>query len=66
MLRSTKLVAKRQAFQGVMTNATQRSAMIMSQYQSRMFASFAGVEKGTQKLTKALEKEIKYETENYT
>ena len=38
----------------------------MSQVQSRMFASFAGVEKGIQKLTKALDKEIKYENENYT
>ena len=39
--------------------------MVMSQFQSRMFASYAGVEKGIQKLSKALEKEIKYENENY-
>ena len=31
-----------------------------------MFASFAGVEKGIQKLNKALEKELKYENDNYT
>lgn len=31
-----------------------------------MFASYSGVEKGIQKLNKALEKEIKYENENYS
>ena len=34
--------------------------------QHRMFASQAGIEKGIQKLNKALEKELKYENENYS
>lgn len=31
-----------------------------------MFSNYAGIEKGIQKLNKTLEKEIKYENENYT
>lgn len=38
----------------------------MGQTQFRMFAGFSSVEKGMQKLSKALEKEIKYENDNYT
>jgi hypothetical protein len=68
VLRSTKLVSNRQSVKALhgLAQASQRSAMVMGQLHSRMFASFAGVEKGIQKLTKALEKEIKYENENYT
>ena len=32
----------------------------------RQFASFELIERSTQKLTKALDSEIKYESENYT
>ena len=68
ILRSTKLVSNRQSVRGFqsLAKASQRTAMIMGQCQSRMFASFAGAEKGIQKLSKSLEKEIKYENENYT
>ncbi len=38
----------------------------MSSMGSRMFANVAGIEKAVQKLNKALEKEIKYENENYS
>ena len=31
-----------------------------------MFSNYAGIERGIQKINKALEKEIKYENENYT
>lgn len=40
--------------------------MVMGQFQSSMFSKIAAVEKGTQKLNKALEKELKYENENYS
>jgi len=42
----------------------QKSAMV--QMQNKGFASFDTIEKSTQKLSKALESEIKYENENYT
>ena len=39
---------------------------IMQTNQLRMFASFDMIEKASQKLTKALDSEIKYENDNYT
>ena len=45
---------------------TQRNALFaMNQFSIRMFANAANIEKSVQKLSKALEKEIKYENENY-
>lgn len=39
----------------------------MNMFPKRMFAGgYAGIEKGIQKLNKALEKEMKYESENYS
>lgn len=38
----------------------------MASFPQRMFASTAAIEKSVQKLSKALEKEIKYENENYS
>lgn len=38
----------------------------MNQFSVRMFANAAVIEKSIQKLTKALDKEIKYENENYS
>lgn len=50
----------------VMLN-NQRTIMGMSVCAgSRMFSNVAGVEKAIQKLNKSLEKEIKYENENYS
>ena len=40
-------------------------AVMGANIQMRSFANFAEIEKGQQKLQKALEKEIKYENENY-
>lgn len=37
----------------------------MNQFSVRMFANAATIEKSVQKLSKALDKEIKYENENY-
>lgn len=45
---------------------SQRSVMGMSVTGTRMFSNVAGIEKAVQKLSKALEKEIKYENENYS
>ncbi len=38
----------------------------MTAFPQRMFANAAGIEKSVQKLTKALDKELKYENENYS
>lgn len=38
----------------------------MASYPQRMFSSTAAIEKSVQKLSKALDKEIKYENENYS
>merc|ERR1719223_1144121 len=43
-----------------------RQAVMMTQFASRGFASYDLIEKATQKLTKSLDGEIKYENENYS
>lgn len=65
ILRSTssRLVAGKQGVRSVAKVLTQRSVIGLNAV--RMFASNANIEKSVQKLTKALDKEIKYENENY-
>lgn len=64
---SARLVSGKQSVRCVSKVLTQqRGVLAMSSFNSRMFASAAGLEKSVQKLSKALEKEIKYENENYT
>jgi|688.fasta_scaffold699510_2 hypothetical protein len=46
-------------------NAAVNKIPIMA-LQTRMLSSFEGVQRGASKLGKALEKEIKYENDNYT
>lgn len=48
----------------IMSSVASQS-LLLSQSQ-RTFSSFELVERATQKLNKALESEIKYESENYT
>jgi len=43
-----------------------RSQMLLSACSVRAFSDFNAIEKGAQKLNKALEKEIKYENDNYS
>lgn len=62
----TKVVFGKQSINSVERFAVmQRSAFMMSQVQFRTFSS-ASTQKSIAKLSKALEKEIKYENENYT
>lgn len=61
-----RLISGKQSVRSVAKVMTQRNAIFaMNQFSVRMFANAAGIEKSVQKLTKALEKEIKYENENY-
>ena len=67
ILRSTRLISNKQSVRSIhMLNSAQQRTVMMLTQQSRMFASYAGVEKGIKKLNQSLEKEIKYENENYT
>ena len=43
-----------------------RQAVMLTQFTPRGFASYDLIEKATQKLTKSLDGEIKYENENYS
>lgn len=64
---TTSRLAPRQSVRNVTKVMSQQSSLFaMSQAHSRMFTTYAGIERGIQKLNKALEKEIKYENENYT
>jgi len=46
--------------------ASKTPVMALCANQARLFSSFEAVSRGANKLSKALEKEIKYENENYT
>lgn len=65
ILRSTRLVSGKQSVRNVARVFNQQSGF-MRMGAIRMFASNANIEKSVQKLNKALEKEIKYENENYS
>ena len=41
-------------------------AMMLLQSQQRLFSNYDIIERSAQKLSKAIESEIKYENENYT
>lgn len=65
ILRSTRLVSSKQSVRSIARVFTQQRG-VMGMNAVRMFASNANVEKSVQKLNKALEKELKYENENYS
>lgn len=63
----SKFVAPRASFVNAARVLTQRNAVFaMNQFSVRLFANAAAIEKSIQKLSKALDKEIKYENENYS
>lgn len=62
---STRLVCGKQSMRGAMKVMTNQSG-VMGMTALRLFTSNAQVEKAVQKLNKALDKEIKYENENYS
>jgi hypothetical protein len=62
-----RLVANKNSFRSVAKVITQRNAVCaLNQFSVRMFANAQSIERSVQKLTKALEKEIKYENDNYS
>jgi hypothetical protein len=59
--------SSRQSVRSVCKVVAQQKSLFALAQQSRMFATGSAItERGVQKLSKALEKEIKYENENYS
>lgn len=64
---SSALVAGKQSVRNVAkVLANQRNIIALTSVSQRMFANAGSIEKSVSKLSKALEKEIKYENENYS
>ncbi len=66
ILRSARFVSSRQQSVRCVARVFAQQNSIMGMNTFRMFASNANIERSIQKLSKALEKEIKYENENYS